>query len=109
MYCVTEYFCVVTGVPYWNTEYMSQCNLTPETPVVKQIVQDEIREAQRRLQTYRQGRPALQLKGKTAIIVDDGVATGATIKVCTIRVNSISNLDTHTVHTQLTHTVMVFV
>ena len=36
-------------------------------------------EVARRLEAYRGNRPALQLAGKTVIVVDDGVATGATL------------------------------
>jgi len=42
------------------------------------------KEIERRLARYRGDRPALELEGKTVILVDDGVATGATILV-TIR------------------------
>ncbi len=35
-------------------------------------------ETVRRLEAYRGGRPPLELEGKTAIVVDDGVATGGT-------------------------------
>lgn len=38
-------------------------------------------EAERRFALYRGTRGPLELKGKTAIIVDDGIATGLTIKV----------------------------
>ncbi|GGQ09481.1 phosphoribosyltransferase [Streptosporangium pseudovulgare] len=34
----------------------------------------------RREETYRQGRPALDLDGKTVIVVDDGLATGASMR-----------------------------
>ncbi|MBM7439097.1 phosphoribosyltransferase family protein [Streptomyces sp. HB132] len=34
----------------------------------------------RRARTYREGRPRLPLEGRTAVVVDDGVATGATAK-----------------------------
>ncbi|MGW1099172.1 phosphoribosyltransferase family protein [Streptomyces sp. NPDC002455] len=34
----------------------------------------------RRAQTYREGRPRLPLKGRTVVVVDDGVATGATAR-----------------------------
>ncbi|HEY8471093.1 MAG TPA: phosphoribosyltransferase family protein [Natronosporangium sp.] len=37
-------------------------------------------ELERREQRYRAGRPPLRLTGKTAIIVDDGLATGATAR-----------------------------
>jgi putative phosphoribosyl transferase len=35
-------------------------------------------ETTRRLQAYRAGRPPVDLRGRTAIVVDDGVATGGT-------------------------------
>ncbi|WP_322985186.1 phosphoribosyltransferase family protein [Streptomyces sp. S584] len=34
----------------------------------------------RRAQTYREGRPRLPLEGRTVVVVDDGVATGATAR-----------------------------
>ncbi|PIQ77359.1 phosphoribosyltransferase [Candidatus Peregrinibacteria bacterium CG11_big_fil_rev_8_21_14_0_20_46_8] len=44
------------------------------------IVEDEKKEAARRIQTYRGNRPPIDLKGKTAILVDDGIATGFTMR-----------------------------
>ncbi|MEK7493519.1 MAG: phosphoribosyltransferase family protein [Patescibacteria group bacterium] len=41
----------------------------------------EKKEAERRWNTYRKGRGPLKLLGKTAIIVDDGIATGLTMEV----------------------------
>jgi predicted phosphoribosyltransferase len=38
------------------------------------------REIQRREELYRQGRPALPVAGRTAVLVDDGVATGLTAR-----------------------------
>lgn len=35
-------------------------------------------EIRRRTESYRRGKPALQLEGKTAVLVDDGIATGGT-------------------------------
>ncbi|MFJ8166927.1 phosphoribosyltransferase family protein [Streptomyces sp. NPDC094473] len=34
----------------------------------------------RRAQTYREGRPRLPLEGRTVVVVDDGIATGATAR-----------------------------
>ena len=42
--------------------------------------EEQIKEAERREKTYRSGRKALSLRGKTAILVDDGLATGATME-----------------------------
>ncbi len=38
----------------------------------------ESQELRRRVERYRDGRPALSVKGRTAVIVDDGLATGLT-------------------------------
>ena len=47
---------------------------------VAQVIQAETVELARRVALYRAGRPALDLTGKDAIIVDDGSATGATAR-----------------------------
>jgi predicted phosphoribosyltransferase len=44
------------------------------------IEREELRELARRTALYRAGRPPLDLAGKTAVLVDDGVATGATAR-----------------------------
>jgi len=47
-----------------------------------EVVEEDARvELARRLTLYRGGRPALDLAGKRAVIVDDGVATGASATV----------------------------
>jgi predicted phosphoribosyltransferase len=43
----------------------------------REIAAQEL-EIERRLHAYRAGRPPLEVRGKTAIVVDDGVATGGT-------------------------------
>jgi putative phosphoribosyl transferase len=43
--------------------------------------QNELQEVRRRELTYRQGRPQPNLLGKTVILVDDGLATGSTMRV----------------------------
>lgn len=47
---------------------------------LKSQVEKERQEAQRRLSLYRQGRAFLDIKDKIAILVDDGMATGLTMK-----------------------------
>jgi len=44
------------------------------------IEQRERRELERRAASYRAGRPRLDVRGRTVIVVDDGVATGATAR-----------------------------
>jgi len=41
----------------------------------------QLDEIERRRKSYCEGRPALELAGRTAIVVDDGIATGATMRV----------------------------
>jgi putative phosphoribosyl transferase len=44
------------------------------------IEREELRELERRTALYRAGRPPLNLVGRTALLIDDGVATGATAR-----------------------------
>ena len=48
---------------------------------VDEVARDEQRELERRERVYRGGRPAPELRGRTVILVDDGLATGATMRV----------------------------
>jgi putative phosphoribosyl transferase len=41
----------------------------------------QLEEIERRRKSYCEGRPALEIAGRTAIVVDDGIATGATMRV----------------------------
>lgn len=47
----------------------------------RQVEAAERLELERRAEAYRQGRPPHSLAGRTAIVVDDGLATGATARV----------------------------
>lgn len=47
---------------------------------VEEVVRRETAELERRERRYRAGRPPLDLTGGTAVIVDDGLATGATAR-----------------------------
>jgi putative phosphoribosyl transferase len=49
--------------------------------VIEDVVARETVELERRLQAYRRGRPALEATGRNVVVVDDGLATGATARV----------------------------
>lgn len=49
-------------------------------PEAKAVTADAADEVARREKLYRRGRPPLSLRGRTAIVVDDGLATGATAR-----------------------------
>jgi len=57
---------------------------------ITRTVEEEKKEAQRRLKTYRGDRPPLDLKEKTVILVDDGIATGLTVRAA---IKSVKNRD----------------
>jgi len=48
--------------------------------VVERLFQQAEKAVEERERLYRGGRPPLDLRGKTAIVVDDGVATGASLR-----------------------------
>ena len=66
------------GATLFNENVMQQLRLTEDD--VKHILEAEKKEAQRRIATFRKDKPPLNLHGKTAILIDDGVATGATMR-----------------------------
>ena len=74
-----------TGAVYWNQEALSGLSLTDR--YLAAAVQMQQKEVARRVALYRQGRPFPSLKDRTVIIVDDGLATGATFfaSVATVR------------------------
>ena len=67
------------GICVLDRETMSRAHVTDD-----EVVEVERREQAvlaRRLARYRRGRDRVDLRGRTAIVVDDGVATGSTARV----------------------------
>jgi predicted phosphoribosyltransferase len=60
-----------------NEELVSLLRLNEST--IDKIREAEIAELERRETLYRAGRPRLEVRGRTVIVVDDGLATGATM------------------------------
>src|SRR5690348_13503178 len=52
----------------------------PESYVTKETAR-QLEEIERRRKSYCAGRPPVDVAGRTAIVVDDGIATGATMRV----------------------------
>ena len=48
---------------------------------VREETARQLAEIERRRKSYSEGRPALEISGRAAIVVDDGIATGATMRV----------------------------
>ena len=57
--------------------------------VLQETVEKELRELERREAAYRAGRPSLDMEGKTVILVDDGLATGATMRAAALALRKV--------------------
>lgn len=66
----------ITGNGVWNEA--EQAYADPKW--LERKIESEKKEAVRRFETYRKGMARQELKGKTTIIVDDGIATGLTMQ-----------------------------
>jgi putative phosphoribosyl transferase len=66
------------GVRVLNELLVAELALSPK--LVDQITATQQKELIRREELYREGRPARSITGRTVILVDDGLATGATMK-----------------------------
>lgn len=67
------------GFRVLNARALTTFRVKPET--LESLSKREQRELHRRELTYRHGRPAPDLQGRPVIIIDDGIATGSTMRV----------------------------
>ena len=65
------------GEPWLNRHLIDRMNVTPQW--IEAAIRRETVELQRRAQRYRSGATPVDPAGAVAIVVDDGVATGATL------------------------------
>ena len=66
------------GAKILNQDVITMYNISTET--IDEVANTEQIELQRRYQTYRDDLPVPDLKNRCVILVDDGVATGATMR-----------------------------
>lgn len=70
------------GVPILDKNLMNMMGVTKQDLEI--VIEVEKKESQRRIEHYRGNRSPLNLKEKIAIIVDDGIATGATMRAAIV-------------------------
>lgn len=66
------------GVRVLNTRLVDSIGISDAE--IDRIAAREERELERRVKAYRGGHRALDVRGKTVVVIDDGVATGATMR-----------------------------
>lgn len=66
------------GVRVLNEDVL--CVIPDAQSIVEMVTAIEREELERRERNYRNSRPSPQLKGRTVILIDDGLATGATMR-----------------------------
>src|SRR5207253_5721468 len=66
------------GVRVLNDEVVSRLNIPRH--VLEAAERDQLRELERREQAYRGGREPAPIEGRKVILVDDGLATGASMR-----------------------------
>lgn len=70
------------GVCVMNDRIVAELQV-PEKAVAAVRAKEQL-ELERRQRQYRPGRPELHVEGRTAILVDDGIATGATMRAAVL-------------------------
>jgi predicted phosphoribosyltransferase len=76
------------GVTVLNDDLVDALAVPPN--VVEAVAERERVELTRREQLYRGDRPALDVAGRTVIVVDDGLATGATMRAAVLALRKLS-------------------
>jgi putative phosphoribosyl transferase len=77
---------IARGAVYVDWPIVRQLAVTQA--YLDQVIGAEKEELERRERAYRGGRPAVPVKGRTVIVVDDGLATGATLRAALVAVRS---------------------
>lgn len=66
------------GVQVVNRSVVDSLEIPDE--IIDDVAREEQKELERREQAYREGRPGQSIRGQTVILIDDGLATGASMQ-----------------------------
>jgi predicted phosphoribosyltransferase len=70
------------GIRVLNEDLIRGLGIPQE--VIDAVAAKEERELERREREYREGRPPIDVRGRTVILVDDGLATGSSMRVAAL-------------------------
>jgi predicted phosphoribosyltransferase len=76
------------GVRVLNEDVIESCR--PSPAAVEEVTLREQAELERRERAYRDHRPPVPVEGKTAILVDDGLATGSSMQAAVLAVRRLN-------------------
>lgn len=76
------------GARFFNEDIVRTSGLKPEQ--VESVIEEQQAELARREKAYRGDKPPLAVEGRTVIVVDDGIATGASIQVAVQALRSLN-------------------
>jgi putative phosphoribosyl transferase len=76
------------GVRVLNSKVLNQLSNAEET--LREATAREEKELKRRERQYREGREFRPIEGKTVILVDDGLATGASMRAAAIAIKQLA-------------------
>ena len=77
---------VFNAPPIFNQEILQQCPVTPEK--LNEMIAEKQAILQERNKLYRHNKPAPDSKNKIVIIVDDGIATGASMRAAILAIKN---------------------
>lgn len=71
-----------SGEAFIEPRLIQRLGIDPE--YLKDTIEEESKRARQRLEIFREGMAPRELKGKSVILVDDGLATGSTVKAAIV-------------------------
>ena len=74
------------GARVLNQDVLQALSIPEE--LIQVVAAKEQRELERREREYREGRPPIDVRGRTVILVDDGLATGSSMRVAAAALKS---------------------
>ena len=77
------------GITFFNQPLVNYLKIP--NSIIEQVIEHEQKELERREKIYRGGRPPLDLEGKICVIVDDGLATGATMRAAITAIKKLNS------------------
>lgn len=75
------------GAQYINEDVLHLANVSPRA--LQAVVEEERAELARREKSYLGNRPPPEIRGRSVIVVDDGIATGASMRVAVMALRSL--------------------